>query len=143
MVQEFQTQQQISYEVAIKLRDLEQGQKLMKDRVLLIGKNLIEFEEKSSAEITEIKKEVQEMKTDVKRIKSIIESLSEEVSKSARKEELAILSRQYKMFEPLNYARIEDVEEIIDEKLGKGKKNSQKKKLENSDSKHAFWAGKV
>lgn len=111
----------ISYELGLKLRDLEENQKLTKERVLLIGQNLIEFETKAQSEITQLKKEISVINTDIKRIKDIIESLSEEISKSARKEELAILFRQYKMFEPLNVARIEDVEKIIQEKINKFK----------------------
>ncbi len=128
------SQEPISYEIALKLRDLEESQKLSKERLLLIGKNLIDSQERSNSSIIEIKKDVQELKDDLKRIKSIIESLSEEIAKSARKEELAILFRQYKMFEPLNYARMEDIEKIIEEKMHHHKKEESKKD---------FWSGKL
>ena len=138
MVQE-QIPDNISYEIALKLRDLEEGQKLSKERLLLIGKNFIEFEEKSSSELIEIKKELQNLKDEIKRMKSVVEALSNEISKSARKEELAIISRQYKMFEPLKYARIEDMEKIIDEKLHHKKENKEEKE----EDRHKFWSGKL
>ena len=137
MAQNQTSQESISYELALKLRDLEEGQKLMKDRLLLIGQNLIDFQEKNSLEMIEIKKDIQDMKMDIKRMKSVIETVSDEVSKSARKEELAILSRQFKMFEPLRYARIEEIEKIIDEKLHH---KGHKQELEN---KPGFWSGKI
>ncbi|MFA6023022.1 MAG: hypothetical protein WC781_02965 [Candidatus Pacearchaeota archaeon] len=129
----------VSYEVGLKLRDLEESHRLMKERVLLIGQNLIDSQEKNNREITSLKKEVYELKTDIKRIKEIIQSMSEEIEKSARREELAILSRQFKMFEPLRYARIEDVEKIVEEKLNK----SQHHIKETLPSKHEFWNGKL
>ncbi|HLD97857.1 MAG TPA: hypothetical protein VI815_00870 [Candidatus Nanoarchaeia archaeon] len=138
---------QVSYEIGLKIRDLEESHKLMKERVLLIGQNLIDFQEKAKSEITSIKKDIYEVKSDVKRIKEVVESLSEELSKSARKEELAILIRQSKMFDPLKFARIEDVEKMIEEKvLHKHHHTHEENPNENQDSsstKHEFWRNKI
>ncbi|MEK6891251.1 MAG: hypothetical protein AABX03_03875 [Nanoarchaeota archaeon] len=139
----------ISYEVGLKISDLEESHKLMKERVLLIGQNLIDSQEKTRSEITNMKKDINELKTDVKRIKDVIESLSEEVSKSARKEELAIIARQFKIFEPLKLARLEDVEKIIDEKIHHHKKTfhenneTKERESETSSSRHEFWRNKI
>jgi len=138
MVEESYPQDQVSYELALKLRDLQEGQKLMKERLLLIGQNLLEAQEKNNTEITELKKQIYNLETDLKRARGIIETLSEELSKTARKEEIAILHRQFKIFEPLEFARIEDVEKIVDEKLNKHKKHSSEE-----ENPHHFWAGKL
>jgi len=138
MVQQ-QPNQDISYELALKLRDLEENNRLMKERILLIGQNLIESQEHNRKEILEIKKSLYILESDVKRIKSIIESLSEEIAKSARKEELAILHRQYKMFEPLEYIRVQDLDKLIDAKM---KKHHETSKEETKNEKH-FWLGKT
>ena len=149
MTQEYNQQDQISYELALKLRDLEEYQKLSKERLLLLGQNLLEMQEKNSEDINEIKKNLQILKDDVKRMKSTVEILSEEVSKSARKEELAILARQYKMFQPLEFARIKDVEKIIDKKMHTHHKknsesNSESKEInELTEAKKDFWSGKL
>lgn len=128
--------EQISYELALKLRDLEESQKLMKERMLLIGQNLIESQEKNLLEITDIKKRLLSLESDVKRSSDRILSLTGEMSKSARKEELAILERQFKMFEPLKFARIQDIEKIIDKKLHTH--NSKKE-----ESKDSFWSART
>ncbi len=122
-------------ESSLRSRDLEQSQKLMKERVLLIGRNLIEFQEKNSQEITEIKKRIQNLESDVEQIKNRFKLISEEVSKSARKEEVAILERQAKMFEPLKLARIKDIEKIVEKKLEE--KNNPEEKERN------FWKDKI
>lgn len=127
----------VSYGIGLKLRDLEQSNNLTKERLLLLGQNVIEAHEKANSELTKLKKQVIEMKSDLDRIKSIIESLSEEVSKSARKEDVAIISRQFKMFSPLKYARHEDVETIVHEKINKHAKTNKE------ENPHSFWVGKL
>ena len=126
-----------AYNPLMKVMDLEEGQRLMKERLLLVGQNFIEAQEKNNAEITELKKQVYDLQTEIKRLKNLLEAFSEEVAKSARKEEVAILMRQFKMFEPLEFARISDIDKILDKKLHIHEKN---KKQENENH---FWAGKV
>ena len=149
--EQYPSQEPLSYELGLKLRDLEENQRLMKERILLVGQNLIDFEDKASKEISEVKKSLYELKSDIERIKGIIQSLSEEIEKSARREELAILSRQFKMFEPLKFARMEDIDNLIEEKLND---KIDKRQLHNKDSQkeegkekeshpHAFWMGKT
>jgi len=104
---------QILSEFNTKIRDLEERQRLLKERALLIGKNLIESKEESDKDITELKINVEEMKRDIKKIKETIISLSEEMGKKARKTEIQILANQMKMFQPLEFARIQDVKKMI------------------------------
>ncbi|MFA5992391.1 MAG: hypothetical protein WC796_01650 [Candidatus Pacearchaeota archaeon] len=147
MVQEELSQDSVSYEIGLRIRDLEENQRLTKERVLLLGQNLIDFQEKNSSDIIEIKKTIDELKTDVRRIKDLIQLFSDEIAKSARKEELAILSRQLKMFEPLKFARIEDVEKIVDEKLNKHHQHNKSEENESKEAseyqKHDFWRNKL
>jgi len=93
--------QQIFGEINAKLRDLEEKQRLSKDRVLMLGKNLVEYKEESRKEGMEIKKDLEQIKDNLKRIKAFLELISGEFSKFAKKEDLEILSKQAKMFQPL------------------------------------------
>ncbi|HLD55354.1 MAG TPA: hypothetical protein VJB35_03790 [Candidatus Nanoarchaeia archaeon] len=88
-------------EILIKLRDLEEKQRLTKDRLLLISQNLLEIKEKSMQDILGIKKDLQIMKQNMNRLMNFIETASSEFSKFAKKEDLEILSKQAKMFQPL------------------------------------------
>jgi len=108
-------------ELNIKIRDLEERQKMLKDRVLLIGKNLVDIKEGIEESLLELKKDVGLFKQEIFRLKDSISRISEETENWARKSELEILQRQIKMFEPLRYARIEDVENIVEEILKKKK----------------------
>ncbi|MBD3247581.1 hypothetical protein GF378_03100 [Candidatus Pacearchaeota archaeon] len=84
-----------------KLRDLEEKQRILHDRVLLLGRNMIDNKEKTDEKITEIKKELESLKDKVERVSSFIETISGEFSRFAKKEDVEILAKQARMFEPL------------------------------------------
>lgn len=96
----------------VTIRDLEERQRILKDRLLLIGQNLIEIKEKNEKSILEVKKDLESLKENVERIKSFIETLSGEFSSLARKEDLEILTKQAKMFQPMDFVRKEDLEKL-------------------------------
>lgn len=92
---------QYSGEINSKMKDLEEKQRILKDRLLLIGQNLIETKEETNQKILEIKKNIEIIKQNMNRIISFVEIASNEFSKFAKKEDLEILSKQAKMFQPL------------------------------------------
>ena len=94
------------------IKDLEERQRNLKDRILLIGQNLIEFRKETEEEILEIKKNQEIIMRSVERIKSFIESFSSEMNGFAKKEDLEILSKQAKMFQPLEFAKKSDLEKL-------------------------------
>jgi len=95
-------------ELNTRIRDLEEKQRILKDRTLLIGENLVDMKERLTESIIEIKKEIEIIKHQFERLRSFLETASEEFSKFARKEDLEILSKQAKMFKPLEYIKNED-----------------------------------
>ena len=97
---------------SIKLRDLEEKQRILKDRLLLIGQNLIDTKEKNEQNFLDIKKDIEIIKQDMVRIKSFLETASNEFSKFAKKEDLEILSKQAKMFQPLEFVRKSELEKL-------------------------------
>jgi len=84
-----------------KLRDIEERQRLVKDRVLLIGENLVSGKEETLKEISELKVRTENIEKEIERIKDTISSLIEETKNLARKSEVEILQKQFKMFQPL------------------------------------------
>ena len=92
-------------DVAIKLRDLEEKQKMLKERLLLIGQNLVELREKNREDMLEVKKNIEMLKRNTERLIGFLEAASGEFSKFARKEDLEILQKQARMFQPLEFAR--------------------------------------
>ena len=90
--------QQQTYSPLEKLRDLEEKLRLLKDRILLLGQTYIEEREKSFKEIQEIKKNLIQLIEENSRIKELLQRIAEQIDTTARKEELAILQRQFDLF---------------------------------------------
>jgi predicted nucleic acid-binding Zn-ribbon protein len=103
---------QLFNDVNSKVRDLEEKQRVLRDRLLLIGQNLIDIKEKSNQKMLEIKKDIETMKSNIERLSSFLDSVSDEFSKFAKKEDLEILTKQAKMFQPMDFVRKEDLEKL-------------------------------
>ena len=101
----------------VRLRDLEEKQTLIKDRLLLIGENLISEKEDTESQIISLKQRISTLEDELKKIKLGVQRLGEIQEDSARRSDINILKRQFEMFQPLNLARIEDVEQMISKAL--------------------------
>jgi len=99
-------------DVSSKLRDTEEKQRILKDRVIIIGQNLVDIKEKTGQDILEIKKQIEEIKSSLDKVRRFLENFSEEFSKFAKKEDLDILIKQAKMFQPLDFVRKSDLEKL-------------------------------
>ncbi len=88
-------EQQASLDVSIRLRDLEEKNRLIRDRVLLLGQSVVDERDKTFKEIQEIKGSLIKLKDDVNRLKELMQRMAEQIIQMARKEELMILQRQF------------------------------------------------
>lgn len=98
------------------IRDLEEKQRNLKDRLILIGQNLIDFKEETEKDLSEIKKAIEILKNTTSKITDFMESLSEETMKFAKKEDLEILSKQAKMFQPQKFITKQEFEDALKKK---------------------------
>lgn len=93
-------QSSYSQDPNLRIRNLEEKQRILKNQLLLIGKNLVEIREKNNHDTLEIKKELEIIRQGMERLTSFLDSASEEFPKFARKDDLEILSKQVRMFQP-------------------------------------------
>lgn len=101
-------------EFGTRLNEMEEKQRLIKDRVLLIGENLIATKEEIERKNSKLNKQISQIEFEFKTIKQLTKRIINELQNFARKSEMEILKRQFKMFEPLEFARIKDVKELIE-----------------------------
>ena len=106
-------------EFGTRLTEIEERQRLIKDRVLLIGENLISTKEDIEETNLEFKKKIKQMEFEIKSLKQITKRIVDELENFARKSELEILQRQAKIFQPIEFARIKDIVNIVREELSK------------------------
>ena len=114
-----------------RLNELEEKQRLIKDRTLLIGENLISTKEEFSKQSSDTNNQLKQIRYELDSLKKIITRILEETDEFARKSELEILQRQAKIFQPLEFARIQDVEKIVEEKINK---LNRSKDIKNKDA---------
>ena len=114
-------------DLGVKLRDIEEKQNIIKDRVLLIGENLVSQKSEVEEEVMEIKSRLFNIEEEIRRLKLTMNSIAENTNNFARKTELDIMKKQFSMFQPLELARLKDVENMIQKAL----KNLEAKKQQN------------
>jgi hypothetical protein len=102
-----------------RLRDIDERNRLIRERVLLLGKNLISSRQDIEDELKEIKKDNQKIKKDIEEIKKISNRLTSKLGKFVKREEIIIIERMLKDFQPLEFMRKKDVEELIKNKTKK------------------------
>lgn len=112
-----------------RLRDVDERNRLIRERVLLLGKNLIDTRDELDEELAQIKKDNEQIKKDIEKLKKISSSLLSEFNKFVKREELSLVERMLKDFQPLEFMRKKDVEELLEQKL------SSKKEIKTSHTK--------
>jgi len=90
--------QQFFADIGARIRDLEEKQRLIKDRVVLLGNSFVEERSKNISEINEMKKTLTIIKEEHERMKEFLQRITEQLEGVARKEELMILQRQFNLF---------------------------------------------
>ena len=108
-------------EFSTRLNEIEEKQRLIKDRILLIGENLISTKEDSLKQDFEIRRQLKQIDFEIRTLKQLMTRVVNELPNLARKSELEILENQAKIFQPLEFARIKDVQDIVRKELNKRK----------------------
>lgn len=98
MPQEYQPTEEYYNDSSSRLKDIEEKQRLLRDRILLVGKNLVEDRESMLQEIQEIKKLLSKVREENIKIQDFLKKVADQLSESARKEELMMLQRQLDLF---------------------------------------------
>ena len=104
-----------------RLRDLEEKNKRLRERLLLLSKNLLDIKEELEKEIFELKNQNNILQKVVEKTRTNTDSLVEGYSSFVKRDEMLLLERMLKDFQPLEFMRKKDVEELINAKLTKGK----------------------
>ncbi len=99
MEQNYQSaEEQYFVDVNTRLKDIEERQRLLKDRLLLVGKNIIDDRESMFTELQEVKKNMLKMKEENLKMQEFFKRIADQLAESARKEEVLMLQRQLDLF---------------------------------------------
>lgn len=104
-----------------RLKDLDEKHSLLKEKTLLLGQSFLKQEENITKELAIMKDEMKEMRAEMERMKEGIQHIIHESANFARKEELRLLDKYMKLWEPLKFVKQEEVRKMIDESMKKVK----------------------
>ena len=111
-------------EFGARLNEVEEKQRIARDRILLIGENLVSTKQESEEKHFELKRNLSEIKLELKNLKQLLYRVVNEIPNFARKSEIEILENQSKMFQPLELTTKKEVESMIKNAI----KNKEDKK---------------
>lgn len=114
--------QSYTNDVSTRIRDLEERNKIIKERTHIVSKNLIDFKEEVKQDLSVLKQKTTKMQQELDKLKSITNALINETGKYIKKEEIHRFERMLKDFQPLEFVRMKDLDNMIEEKLKKKKK---------------------
>lgn len=78
----------------VRTRDLEEQQRTIKERIVLVSKTFIESREQTTKELQEIQKKVVHLSVEMQRVQETLKNMTEQLNKTTRREELATIQRQ-------------------------------------------------
>ena len=108
-----------------RLRDTTERNRLIRERVLLLGKNFITSRNEVEEELNSLKRDNASIKRDLEKLKKTANNLLVDFNKFAKKDEMILIERMLKDFQPLDFMRKKDIENLIEEKL----KSTPKKEI--------------
>ncbi len=96
-----------------RMNDLEENMRLLKERVAVVSQTVLRQNDRLNKELIIIKDDISGLRNEIDRMKEAVEHIISESAELARKEELKVLERSMKLFEPLKYATEDDVKRIV------------------------------
>ena len=100
-------------EMGTRLRDLESKVESVRDRILMLGRNFLNIKETLDEDIGNLKKENKFLNQRIKSIEKNTKNILLELNKTVRRDEIILVERMLKDFQPLNFVRKEDLSNLI------------------------------
>ncbi|MBS3149271.1 hypothetical protein J4455_01070 [Candidatus Woesearchaeota archaeon] len=105
-----------------KIKALESKYNLSRDRLFLINQNMIDQFKLTSSELRLVKDEVRDLKTELNSIKETMFSISKELNRFARKEEVKVIEKYVSLWDPLKFVTEDQLKEILENASRKKRK---------------------
>lgn len=102
-----------------RLRVSEERYTDLRRKLQLIEQNILAHQKKSQSDLKTIQSDVLEVKRAMKEMQERLIMTIKELQLTARKEDVDVMKRYVEMWNPVTFATVEQVEKIIDEKMGK------------------------
>ncbi|MBW2970335.1 hypothetical protein KY309_02400 [Candidatus Woesearchaeota archaeon] len=105
-----------------RLRVGEERYSELRKKFLVVEQNMLSNHKKAMAEIKALQTELNEMKRTIQAVEDKIITIIKELRLTARKEDIDVMKKYLDIWDPVKFVTSEQVEKIIDDKLGKKEK---------------------
>jgi hypothetical protein len=105
--------------LAGRLRVSEERMGEIRRKLLLIENNMLAANKKNQADIKILQNDIMEVKHTIHNVEDRIITVIKELRMMAPKEDLQILKKYIELWDPMKFVTREQVEKLLDEKLGK------------------------
>jgi len=119
---EIGTLSSILADFSTRMNDLEEKNRLLRERLMLVSQTVLKQSERVNKEIVLIKEDIRTLQNDFDRLKEVVDHIVRDSSDFARRDELKVLERYMKMFEPLKFTTTEEVKKLIKKALKEKRK---------------------
>jgi predicted nucleic acid-binding Zn-ribbon protein len=102
-----------------RIRDAEERNRITRERTLLIGKNLVDARDDIAKELKELKQKNNDLQTELEKLKKTTQGLVLETGKYIKREEIMLIERMLKDFQPLEFVRMKDLDNLLKERFKK------------------------
>ena len=109
-------------DLTTRINEVQERTRILTERISILNTTMLKQQEKQDKEKSAVKQDIEGLKHEIERLKIVAEHVIDESSEFARKQELEILEKQVKIFEPLKYTTKQDVLRLIREELEKRKR---------------------
>jgi len=106
--------------IAARVRISEERYGELRKMLLVVEQNMISNHKKAMNEVKSLQNEFNEIKRTISAVEDKIITIIKELRLTARKEDIDVLKRYLELWDPVKFITNEQVEKIIDEKLGRG-----------------------
>jgi hypothetical protein len=93
-MEEVGQEQQYFLELNTRLREFEERQQLLKDRLMLLSRGMVDIKEKLGSELRDLRKTSLKLQQDNDILRETVQLMSEKLNTTVRQEELATVKRQ-------------------------------------------------
>jgi len=105
--------------MAARVRVGEERYSELRKKMLFVEQNMLTNHKRAMTEVKALQTDVNEVKRTIQAVEDKIITIIKELRLTARKEDLQVMKRYVEMWEPVKFVSHEQVQKIIDEKLGK------------------------
>ena len=100
-----------------RIRDIESKVVILRDRIFVTDKNMIEEYRSINLQLKNINNEIKGIKADLTKVKQTIKHMITEVEAFARKDDLKVLERYINLWNPLHFMTEKEVKQLIEKSL--------------------------